>query len=80
MKTKALWVLAAGAVLVLFAAQNWHYPDPPIQFLGFRFLPLPYPLIIYSCFLLGFLAGWLVHTWRVKRRKSDTAVPPPPAD
>lgn len=80
MKTKALWLLAAGAVLVIFAVQNWHYPDPPLHFLGFRFPPLPFALIVYSCFLLGFVSGWLAHSWKTKRRKPADPPAPAPAD
>lgn len=77
MKTKALWLLAVSAALVIFAMQNWHYPTPALQFLGYRFPPLPHALIIYSSFALGFLAGWMAHVFRAKKRKP--AIPPEPS-
>lgn len=70
-KIKALWLLVFGAVLAIFMVQNWYYPDPPIHFLGFRFLPLPQPVIILGFFGLGFLAGWLTKTLGAKKPQPE---------
>jgi uncharacterized integral membrane protein len=71
-KIKALWLLIAGALLAIFVIQNWQYPNPPIHFLGFQFLPFPQPVIILGFFLLGFLAGWLTHVFRIKKYQPET--------
>ena len=60
-KFKALFLAVIGAVLAIFTVQNWHYPNPPIHILGFQFLPLPQPVIIFGFFILGFLAGWVTN-------------------
>jgi uncharacterized integral membrane protein len=70
-KSKGLLLLVLGLLLAIFAMENWHYPSPPVKFLGLAFLPLPQSLIIYSCLLIGFLAGWLAHARKVKRQKKD---------
>jgi uncharacterized integral membrane protein len=70
-KIKAFWLLFFGAVLAIFMVQNWYYPDPPIHFLGFQFLPFPMPIIILGFFLLGFLAGWLIHAFGTKGHKPE---------
>jgi uncharacterized integral membrane protein len=74
-KFKALWLLISGALLAIFVIQNWQYPNPPVHFLGFRFLPFPQSVIILGFFVLGFLAGWLTNVFRVKRLQPD-----PPAE
>ena len=76
-KFKALWLLVVGALLAIFVVQNWYYPNPPIHFLGFRFLPLPQPVIILGFSLLGFLAGWLMCALRAKKRQ-ETLPPEEP--
>ena len=70
-KFKALWLLISGALLAIFVIQNWQYPNPPIHFLGFQFLPFPQSVIILGFFVLGFLTGWLTHVFRVKRLQPD---------
>jgi uncharacterized integral membrane protein len=73
-KIKALWLLVVGALLAIFTVQNWYYPNPPIHFLGVRFLPLPQPVIIMGFALLGFVAGWVACALRAKKRQD---APPP---
>lgn len=72
-KAKGLLLLVVVVLLAIFLVENWHYPDPPIQFLGFRFLPLPHALIMLSCFALGFLGGYAAHAWRLRQPKGETA-------
>jgi uncharacterized integral membrane protein len=79
-KFKGLWLLVIGALLAIFLVENWHYPDPPIQFLGFRFLPLPHALVMLSCFILGFLGGYLAHAFRVRKQKHEVIPEPPQKD
>ncbi len=73
-KFKALVFLVFGAALAIFVAQNWQYPNPPVHFLGFQFLPLPMSLIILGALSLGFLAGWL--TCVLKAKGSHPEKPP----
>jgi uncharacterized integral membrane protein len=73
-KMKALWLLVCGALLAVFIIQNWQNPEPPVQFLGFHILPLPQSVIILGCLVLGFLAGLLTYSIRVKRSQQE---PPP---
>jgi len=73
-KIKALWLLASGALLAIFVVQNWQYPNPPIHFLGFQFLPFPQSVIVLGFFALGFLTGWLAHVFRARRLQQE---PPP---
>jgi uncharacterized integral membrane protein len=70
-KFKALFLAVIGAVLAIFIYENWSYPNPPVRFLGFEFLPLPVPVIILGCFLLGFLAGWVTNAFGVKQHKHE---------
>ena len=70
-KPKALLLLVLALLLLIFAVENLHYPSPPVKLLGLTFLPLPQSLIIYSCFLIGFLAGWLTHARKGKKQKKD---------
>ena len=70
-KFKAFWLLVFGAVLAIFVVQNWYYPNPPIHFLGFQFLPFPLPVIILGFFLLGFLAGWLINAFGAKVHRHE---------
>jgi uncharacterized integral membrane protein len=69
---KALWLLIAGALLAIFLVQNWQYPNPPIHFLGFQFLPLPQSVIVLGFFALGFLSGWVAHAMRTKKSRQDS--------
>jgi uncharacterized integral membrane protein len=73
-KMKALGFLVVGALLTIFIVQNWQQPTPPVQFLGYHFLPLPQAVIILGFLLLGFLAGWVTHVFIVK--KSQQEIPP----
>jgi uncharacterized integral membrane protein len=73
-KMKALGLLFIGALLTIFIIQNWQQPSPPVQFLGYQFLPLPQAFIILGFLLLGFLAGWVAHVFIV--RKSQHENPP----
>lgn len=77
-KIKAFWLLLFGAVLAIFVVQNWYYPNPPIHFLGFQFLPLPMPVIILGFFILGFIAGWVINAFGVKVHKHESTSEPPP--
>lgn len=73
-KVKGAVLFLLGALLALFAYQNWIYPAPPIRFLTFTFPPITHSLIIFSCLFVGFVVGWLVHF-----RKSRKAEKPAPA-
>jgi uncharacterized integral membrane protein len=73
-KMKAIGLLVIGALLTIFIIQNWQQPSPPVQFLGYQFLPLPQAVIILGFLLLGFLAGWVTHVFIVS--KSQQATPP----
>lgn len=76
-KAKGLGLLLVAVLLAIFLVENWHYPDPPIQFLGFRFLPLPHALVMLSCFVLGFLGGYALHAWRSRQEKPEVPSPTP---
>jgi uncharacterized integral membrane protein len=78
-KMKAVWLLVCGAVLAIFLVQNWQYPDPPLHFLGFQFLPFPRSVIILGFFVLGFLAGWLTCVLRAKKHRQE-APPEQPSE
>jgi len=77
-KMKAFWLLAVGALLAIFIIQNWQQPSPPVQFLGFHFLPLPQSVIILGSFLSGFLAGWVANVFRVRKNQQETPSEQPP--
>lgn len=77
-KIKAFWLLLFGAVLAVFIVQNWYYPDPPIHFLGFQFLPLPMPVIILGFFILGIITGWVINAFGVKVHKQEAPSESPP--
>jgi uncharacterized integral membrane protein len=68
---KLLLFLAVCVLLVIFAMENWKYPNPPITFLGLAFLPLPHPLIIYTCLAMGFVAGYLACALKIKRERRE---------
>ena len=70
-KMKALGLLVVGALLTIFIIQNWQQPSPPVQLLGFHFLPLPQSVIILGFLLLGFLAGWVTHVFIVKKSQQE---------
>lgn len=76
-KFKAVVFLVCGAALAIFIAQNWQYPNPPIHFLGFQFLPFPQPAIILGFFLAGFLTGWLTCVLRARKHQQETPSEPP---
>ncbi len=69
--TKGVGLLILLISLVLFAYQNWDYPTPPIHFLIFTFPPIPHSMIIYSCLLIGFVAGWVTRALKAKRAEKD---------
>jgi uncharacterized integral membrane protein len=71
-KMKAFGLLVVGALLTIFIVQNWQQPSPPVQFLGYQFLPLPQSVIILGFFLLGFLAGWVTHVFIVRKSQQET--------
>jgi hypothetical protein len=73
-KFKGFLLLVLGALLVKFALENWQLPAKPVTLFGYSVLPLPTALIIYGCLVLGFAAGWLSHTLRLRRKQ-----PPVPA-
>jgi uncharacterized integral membrane protein len=77
-KFKAIWLLIFGAVLAVFVVQNWYYPNPPIHFLGFQFLPLPMPVILLIFFVLGFIAGWALNAFGFKGQKQEASSGSPP--
>jgi uncharacterized integral membrane protein len=70
-KMKAIGLLVVGALLTIFIIQNWQQPSPPVQFLGYQFLPLPQAVIILGCLLLGFLAGWVTHVFVVRKSQHE---------
>ena len=70
-KMKALGLLVVGALLTIFIIQNWQQPTPPVQFLGYQFLPLPQSVIILGSLLLGFLAGWVAHVFMVRKSQQE---------
>jgi uncharacterized integral membrane protein len=71
-KMKAIVLLVVGALLTIFIIQNWQQPSPPVQFLGFHFLPLPQSVIILGFLLLGFLAGWVAHVFLVRKSQQES--------
>ena len=71
-KIKAIGLLIVGALLTIFIIQNWQQPTPPVQFLGYQFLPLPQAVIILGFLLLGFLAGWVTHVVIVNKSQRET--------
>jgi uncharacterized integral membrane protein len=75
-KAKGLLLLLLGALLVLFARENWHQPQPALKLLGFEILPLPLSLLIYGCLVLGFAAGWLAHALRLRKQRRAAAQAP----
>jgi uncharacterized integral membrane protein len=77
-KFKAIVLLVCGAALAIFIVQNWQYPNPPLHFLGFRFLPFPLPAVILGFFLGGFLAGWVTCVVRAKKHHQETPPEAPP--
>lgn len=86
-KFKAVALLVFGAALAVFIVQNWQYPNPPIHFLGFQFLPFPVSAILLGCFGGGFLAGWLACVLRARKHhpeavseKPHEAPPEPPQE
>ena len=76
-KAKGLGFLLLLASLGLFAYQNWNYPTPPIHFLIFTFPPIPHSMIIYSCLLIGFVAGWAAHARKVRKTGKNMPAPFP---
>jgi uncharacterized integral membrane protein len=70
-KMKAFWLLIIGALLAIFIVQNWQYPNPPVQFLGYQFLPIPQSVIVLGSLVLGFLVGWLAHSLKAKKRQQE---------
>ncbi len=72
-KVKGAVFFLLGALLALFAYQNWIYPTPPIRFLTFTLPPITTSLIIFSCFLIGFVFGWMVRFRR--SRKAERPAP-----
>jgi uncharacterized integral membrane protein len=79
-KVKVLFLVVLVAVLMIFVMQNWVYPNPPIHFLGFEFLPFPQSVIIFGFFILGFLGGWLTNAFRVKHHKQEAPLEKPKED
>ncbi len=78
-KTKGLVLLVIGVALAIFTVENWYFPDPPIKFLGLRFMPLPHGLIVICTFLLGFVVGWATSAVRTKTlpNQADKSEEPP---
>ncbi len=76
-KMKAIGFLVVGALLTIFIVQNWQQPSPPVQFLGYQFLPLPQAVIILGFLLLGFLAGWVTHIFIVRKSQQENQPEPP---
>ncbi len=70
-KTTGLVLLVIGVALAIFTVENWHFPDPPIQFLGLRFMPLPHGLIVICTFLLGVLVGYAAGVVRTKKHRKE---------
>lgn len=74
------WVLI-GALVVLFANNNWY--DVPLMLWAGLALDIRLPLLLAVVFLLGFLPAWLVmrgKLWRLKRKMAqEDQVKPVPA-
>jgi uncharacterized integral membrane protein len=77
-KFKAVVLLVSGAALAIFTAQNWQYPNPPVHFLGFQFLPFPLSVIILGFLGGGFLAGWLACVLRARKHHPEAVSEAPP--
>ncbi|MFZ5453006.1 MAG: hypothetical protein ACOZF2_14210 [Thermodesulfobacteriota bacterium] len=71
-KLKILFWLLVGAILVTFALEN-ALPGPPLKLLRQELGNPPVFTVIYVAFILGFLAGWLAHFLRVKKKKRAAA-------
>ena len=67
-KIKVVLLLAVGALLVSFAVEN-ALPGPHLKLLRQELGKPPVFLLVYGPFLLGFLAGWLSHFLRVRKKK-----------
>jgi uncharacterized integral membrane protein len=72
-RLKGVIIFLLGVLLALFAWQNWQPPQPPVRLFGYEVLPLPQVLIIYLCLLAGFIAGWLAHGLRLRRKRRAAA-------
>jgi|UniRef100_A0A7C3SJT8 cell division protein FtsX len=77
LSAKWIGILLVVAALALFAYQNWNYPAPPIRFLIFTFPPIPHSMIIYSCLVIGFVAGWMAHLLKTRKSSKTQAAAPP---
>ena len=67
-KLKVLFWLLVGAILVTFALEN-ALPGPQLKLLRQELGQPPVFIVIYGTFILGFLAGWLTHFLRMKKKK-----------
>lgn len=67
-KLKVLFWLLVGVILVSFALEN-ALPGPPLKLLRNELGNPPAFALIYGAFILGFLAGWLSHFLRMKKKK-----------
>ena len=78
-KVKGFLLLVLFVALAIFTMENWHFPEPPIKFLGLRFMPLPHGLIVICTFLLGFVVGWTVCALRMRMQpKQEEKIEEPP--
>lgn len=70
MTAKGVGVLIICGFLMLLAYQNWN-PTPSINLLFFSLPPMPYSFIIFICFLLGFISGWVAHVLKIRKAKEE---------
>jgi uncharacterized integral membrane protein len=73
-KLKVVLLLILAVVLADFAIEN-HQPLPVLRFFTFDLGTLPTFLLAYGSLALGLVAGWLVHSLRLRRKKRQAAAP-----
>lgn len=71
-KTKGLLLLFLAILVGVFAWEN-NQPAPPLKLFGLDLMVFPTFLIVYSCLLIGFAAGWVAHALKVKKKKRQGA-------
>ncbi|MBM4275837.1 MAG: hypothetical protein FJ134_15455 [Deltaproteobacteria bacterium] len=71
-KTKGLLLLILAILVGVFAWEN-NQPTPPLKLFGLDLMVFPTFIIVYSCLLIGFAAGWVAHALRIKKKKRQAA-------